>query len=242
MISAWIGFLGSVIGGLIGGLFTFFGVKLTIKNENERKEREEVEKAKINRPRLEIMDFSDIKKANELMEDDYSDLDALALPIDGYNVNGPRAEFYYDNKALDLNNLIYIEYVLKNTGYTEIENVIVATNMPKDTAVMPLNERDFHIKEKLLCYDSYARKRYIKPGDIIKVRIYHLESKMNMGTILGGASIALWLEDVNRRFWKQDISTIKADIENSQLSSYKTFINYVHIPSAIECFKNPYMW
>lgn len=37
----WLGFAGSVIGGIIGGLFTFLGVKLTIKHDDEKKKMEE---------------------------------------------------------------------------------------------------------------------------------------------------------------------------------------------------------
>ena len=37
----WLSFAGSIIGGLIGGLFTFVGVKLTIRHEDQKKFEEE---------------------------------------------------------------------------------------------------------------------------------------------------------------------------------------------------------
>ena len=33
----WLAFAGSILGGLIGGLFTFIGVSLTIKHEDKKK-------------------------------------------------------------------------------------------------------------------------------------------------------------------------------------------------------------
>lgn len=38
--------ISSILGGLIGGLFTYLGVKLTIKNENNLKKQEVYEKNK----------------------------------------------------------------------------------------------------------------------------------------------------------------------------------------------------
>ncbi len=241
MIEAWIGFFGSIIGGIVGGLFTYFGVRLTIRNDNIKREKESKIAAIEKRPRLEIVKFSDWQKAGE-EDKDPSDIDAIILPIERYDVSGPRAEFYYDEAALDINNLVYFEYELKNIGQTEIENVILASNMPKDTCVIALSERELHIKEKFLNYDVYSKKTYIKPGEMVKIRIYHLERKIAVGTILGGSIVSIWLEDVNGRFWKQDLASTKERIENSRLASFSEYKNYVDINSAIECFKNPYLW
>lgn len=35
----WLAFAGSILGGLIGGLFIYLGVRLTLKHEWEKKER-----------------------------------------------------------------------------------------------------------------------------------------------------------------------------------------------------------
>lgn len=42
----WLSFFGSIIGGLIGGLFTYFGVVLTIKQQEKNRKLEEEEKIK----------------------------------------------------------------------------------------------------------------------------------------------------------------------------------------------------
>ena len=38
----WLGFLGSIISGIIGGLFTFLGVKVTIKNDDKETIQDEL--------------------------------------------------------------------------------------------------------------------------------------------------------------------------------------------------------
>ena len=41
----WLAFAGSILGGLIGGLFTYFGVRLTLKHEKEKEKKEVLIKA-----------------------------------------------------------------------------------------------------------------------------------------------------------------------------------------------------
>ena len=56
--------IASIIGGLIGGLFTFLGVLITIlyqrakdKNEEQRLKEEKLKEEFISRPRLEIVKY-----------------------------------------------------------------------------------------------------------------------------------------------------------------------------------------
>ena len=49
--------LASVLGGLVGGLFTFLGVVMTIRYEERKRSSEKEEYISLNCPRLEIVDF-----------------------------------------------------------------------------------------------------------------------------------------------------------------------------------------
>lgn len=53
----WLAFAGSILGGLIGGLFTYFGVRLTLKHEMEKEKKKQILKADAEKPRLEIVKF-----------------------------------------------------------------------------------------------------------------------------------------------------------------------------------------
>ena len=60
----WISFLGSILGGLIGGIFTFLGVKLTLKHDKEKEHKEILLKANENKPRLEVVKYYDFNAEN----------------------------------------------------------------------------------------------------------------------------------------------------------------------------------
>ena len=166
----WLGFAGSVLGGILSGVFTFIGVKATIKHENKKKEREKLEKAKENRPRLFIKQFFDFATTNN-NETTNADGNVLLLKIKKFSLDGSRARFDYNDKALDDKNLEYVEYKLQNTGETEIDDIYITTNLPKDVSVFEMDNKDFFIKEHLLNYDARLNIRFLKAKKEFTLRI-----------------------------------------------------------------------
>ena len=57
----WLAFFGSILGGLIGGLCTFLGVRLTLKHEREKEFKEIQRKAVEDKPRLEVIKYLDFE-------------------------------------------------------------------------------------------------------------------------------------------------------------------------------------
>ena len=91
----WLAFAGSVLGGLIGGLFTFFGVKLTLKHEKEKEEKEALIKAEENKPRLEVIKYSDFN-ATANKKSVNNDCNVLLLNIEKFEDDNGRARFFYN--------------------------------------------------------------------------------------------------------------------------------------------------
>ncbi|ENY69740.1 hypothetical protein PIGBHMHK_00261 [Mycoplasmopsis arginini] len=60
----------------------------------------------------------------------------------------------------------------------------------------------------------------------------------NFGTTI----LTVWLNDVNRRFWSQLLASPSSQIEISHYRKYSEFREDINIDTAIECFKNPYLW
>ena len=102
----WLGFAGSILGGIIGGLFTYLGVKLTINHDNKKKQQEELKKAIDERPRLEVVDFKEVGKHRSLK----SDFDVICLNIQSVNKAANRLEFNYDETVSDIVNALKGSY------------------------------------------------------------------------------------------------------------------------------------
>lgn len=236
----WLAFIGSILGGLIGGLFTYFGVKLTLKHEREKEKQEQLMKADAEKPRLEIIKYLDFDATKNIKEKN-NDCNVLMLNIMKFVNDYGRARFYYDEKALNNENLIFIEYELKNTGLTEISNICITSNLPKNLSLIELERKEFYIVENLLNYDVWSNKRYIKPGQTFKLRIYYIKEQIIISN-LGNPVITIWLNDVNRRYWSQLLATPSNQIEISRFRKYSEFRENINIDKAIECFKNPYLW
>lgn len=235
----WLAFAGSILGGLIGGLFTFVGVKLTLKHEKEKEQKEFLIKAEENKPRLEVIKYSDFN-ATANKKSVNNDCNVLLLNIEKFEDDNGRLRFFYNKDALDNSKLVYVEYEFKNTGLTEIEDVCITSNLPKNMAAIELERKDFYINEKLLNYEVWSNKRYIKPGISIKVRIYYVKDQIMTGSI--SYPLTIWLRDINGRYWEQNFGSPSNDVEMSRLSSRKKLKEQTNIDIAIECFKKPYLW
>ena len=236
----WLAFAGSILGGLIGGLFTFIGVCLTIKHEDRQKKLDELKKADENKPRLEIIgavDFDlDAKNVSKL----HADINALVLKIKSFKEEDGQAMFEYDYSS-DEKKFHCFEFIMKNTGLTEIEDICLTSNLPKDTGLMNYYSSEMYLSNKLLSYDVWSDKRYLKPGSSLKVRIIFPKDKIIVSN-LGSAIISIWLKDVNGMVWHQPLFVEKKETEISRLSTIDDFKNAKDIKTAIKCFKNPYMW
>lgn len=233
----WLAFVGSILGGLIGGLFAFIGVKFTLKHEDKKKAEEELKKAINSRPRLELVSFKTFEESDV---DSGADLNALILHIDNVENDSYGTSFSYDNKALSLKNLVCIEYTFRNTGLTEIGDVVVVSCLPKDTAILELNEREFYINKKCLNYTAWSKKRFIKNNELIKIKIYYIKEKVITGLI--GCPCAIYMRDINGRYWHQPLFAPTSETDNSTIRSFKDFKDATDIDTAIKCFRGELPW
>ena len=232
-----LGFLGSIIGGIIGGLFTFLGVRYTIKHENKKARKEELKEAYENRPRLEIKKYRSFKEAKNdgnLSED----CNVLVLKMYNPQIIDNKLNVQYDNKALDIDNLVFEEYEFKNVGLTEIASICVASTAHRNISIIDLDRRNTFFSSNFINYDVWCEKRYIKPGKVVKIRFYYVKDDESNYT----KNVLIWLHDINGRYWTQSIEATSNIIENSILKDSKVFRDSIDVDKAEECFKNPYLW
>lgn len=236
----WLGFVGSIFGGLIGGLFTFIGVKMTIKHEKEKEIREQLQKAELEKPRLEIVSFNDFEATKDDKETN-NDCNVLILKITDYKIENDLVRIIYNEDALDREKLVYVEYEFMNTGHTEIIDISVANNYHRNYSIVELERKDFYINNRLLNYGVWSNKRYIKPGQTCKIRIYYVDEEV-ICSELGMPILTIWLRDVNERYWSQSLLCPYNQIEISHNRKFSDFRKNIDVDTAIECFKKPYLW
>ncbi|MCR5692946.1 MAG: hypothetical protein K6G74_03125 [Bacilli bacterium] len=213
----WLAFAGSVLGGLISGLFTFIGVRLSISHDEYKKQRERIEKAKNEKPRLEIVSLKTVDEASET-EVPNNDCNVLALDIEKFRVEEGRSCFYYNEAALEIKNLTFAEYELINNGSTEIEDICVTSNIPDFMSLIEFERKDFYIKERFLNYGVWSNKRYIKPKDTFTLRVYYIKGEIPT-TTFGCPELVIWLRDVNDFVWSQTLDAPTKDIEKPIMRS-----------------------
>ena len=236
----WLAFAGSILGGLIGGLFTYFGVRLTLKHEMEKEKKEQILKADAEKPRLEIVKFLNFEETKHNRNVN-NDCNVLMLDIKKFADDNGRARFFYDEQALKDENLQFVEYELKNTGLTEIADICITGNLPRNLSLIELERKETYITENFLNYEVWSNKRYIKPGQSLKLRIYYIKDQVIVSN-LGTPIITIWLNDVNGRYWSQLLASPNNQIEISRYRKYSEFRENINIDTAIECFRNPYLW
>ena len=237
--------IASVLGGLVGGLFTFLGVWMTIHHENKKTRQEERKRQKEkeeqlfeNRPRLEIMGY---KKLGKYSQQRKVDACVLLCSIKEYKNEG-RAMFFYDESVITPGNWVCVEYTLRNTGHTEIDHIYFSTNLPKNTALFNvLNE------ENVMCHDNHFLnysvifEKAIKPQQTVSIKVCYISGKIVVSNI-GGAPITIWMIDENKNWWSQPLFAPDNKIYNSSRSSHKEWKDYTDEAKAIECFENPMLW
>lgn len=236
--------LASILGGLVGGLFTFLGVLITIayerrkdvKEERRRLKDKEEEQIKA-RPRLEIQEYSyfDEKRISDI------DLEVVMASIKDFKDIG-RACFKYNPDIINKGKWVSVDYVLKNIGATEIDHLYLITNLPKNTSLFNASNNEYisDYKNEFLNY-SVILEKTIKPQQTVKIRISYVTDEVIVSN-LGSAPISIWLMDINKNVWSQALFAPQNKIYNSEKRDYKTFREYSDITTAIECFRNPMMW
>jgi len=236
----WLSFFGSVLGGLIGGIFTFLGVKLTIKHEKNSQEKEMLKNTFEKKPRLEILSVRHYETNMGYISRSHIDIKALFLVIKEVTLND-RPSVYYDEAALKEENLVFFEFEMKNTGLTEIEDICITSNNPQRVAVFNKEKREFYINKHRLNYDLWEHNICIKPGQSLILRTYFLKNNEDF-PYKGAATASIWLKDVNGDFWVQPLFIREGDIYNSKPTTYKKLCESTDVDSAIKCFRDPMLW
>ena len=227
----------AIIGALIGGYFTLLAEKKKQKHEDLKDRKAELQKEYELRPRLELKKYKDLEHGKV---DSKSDFECLLVNIKAIKRDGESLFFIYDDKAHDLKNLCCVEYQFINTGKTEIDSICIISNQPKTTSIFGLYERELFIKNGLPCYNVWAKKRFIKPGETISIKVCYIKEQIMLSPISSVA--AIYMEDINGNLWHQPLFCPTDEMDNSTRASRKDFNSYKDVRAVIDRFKDPSLW
>lgn len=230
--------IASILGGLVGGLFTFLGVKMTIKYEERKDQREKEEKIKADCPRLEIVDY---KGEHIYDKEEPSNITMILSKIDKYDVK-VTPSFYYDKRITEPSEWISVNYTLKNIGGTEIVHLYFTSNLVRSISIFNISNEDniYSYNNKLLNYSVFLDKS-IKPQETINIKICYVTDRI-IESSLNSAVVSIWLIDTNNHWWEQPLFAPYNRIYNSNRSSHQKWKESTDIITAIKCFANPSLW
>lgn len=224
--------LASILGGLIGGLFTFLGVYLTIKEQQKR------DKIVLNsfifatRPELEITNKTEL---HDYIGVEDSNISIVYCFFD-YNKEGK--EFNYNEKYLESNNWKCIEYTFKNTGRTKIKHFSIATNYVKKTSISNSVNINSLVSSKYINY----RQTYdisLSENSDIKIQFCFLKNKIPDSI---KAPISFWLVDVNNNYWIQDLFLPNSILHTSTKTTYEKMKAVTDEEKGFLYFQHPKEW
>ena len=234
--------LSSCIGGFIGGLFTFLGVKITIHNSNkihkeemDLKEKENLEKQKkIN------------QKINNKIITNRPELEIIEQKIDNIENNTKVYVLPYSDKATLTDNNIYFDYnreellkksnwkhfniTFKNVGKTEIVRAFIQLPYKSGLnmySIYDLNSINFNNHYS----DSSRLNCNFSTDEYFKLTIYYPKNL----NILQKLDFNIYFADKNENYWLQEF--LKSSYTQSSfyiskleyIENYKSNINETFI-------------
>ncbi len=230
--------ISAFISGLIGGLFTFLGVRHTIKNENKRfmieREKWEKERKERERDRQEAK-WQENKKQNEIViknrpqvrivEETDNIVDILKiklLPYMNVKLNSisegdPNSiSFNYPDKIYSDDYWEKYEFVIKNIGKTKIDTGFLM--IPYQSNV---NMYWYDLKALFnFCNGQYYSEKELighslKEGDSLKVIVFYPKTCPQFKEI----PFTLYMWDKTGNYWKQEAVNFPGDHSDSEIIS-----------------------
>lgn len=232
--------IAAIAGGLIGGLFTFFSVKITLSYQKKHDkevfsfQNQTIKMTAIeNRPRLKISKFEDLSVFNN----EFLDINAIIAVIKEYDYSSRK--FLYDENLKNKNTWKSICYFLTNDGISEIDGLALSTNLTKQTSLFEFfPESDFSCAHAINCATVYNKP--LQRGETISIKLCFVNEPIH--TSHETPLIEIWLKDKKGFWWKQGLYVPKNEISDSYESSYEEYSSMTNERNIIQCFRNSSLW
>ena len=153
--------------------------------------------------------------------------------------NKTDVEFYYSKDILDKKKYNHLKYYLKNIGNADINQLDICATAQKNTMLCQVDDIKFLAENKLVNY-SYLFDRKIMKGKAIMIDIAYLPDSKICNTF--SSELALIFRDSYGNLYEQPFFLQQENLYEPRSITYKEYNIYTKPDTAIECFKNPWLW
>ena len=222
---------------LITLIVTIIYQVLMTKNDRRYKEKQESKKER----KKQFENKAEFIIDNN-MEDDGT-IPHIQLFMTDFNAkvinNKTDVEFYYSKDVLNKKKYSHLKFYLKNIGNADINQLDICTTAQKNTMLCQVDDIKFLAENKLVNY-SYLFDRKIMKEKAIMIDIAYLPDSKICNTF--SSELALIFRDSYGNFYEQPFFLQQENLYEPRSITYKEYNIYTKADTAIECFKNPWMW
>lgn len=210
-----------------------------IMTKSDRKYNEKQENKKNRRKEFE-------NKAEFIIDNNMEDdgtipqIEIFMTDFDAKVINNKTdVEFYYSKDILNKKKYNHLKFYLKNIGNADINQLDICATAQKNTMLCQIDEIKFLAENKLVNY-SYLFDRKIMKGKAIMIDIAYLPDSKICNTF--SSELALIFRDSYGNLYEQPFFLQQENLYEPRSITYMEYNIYTKPDTAIECFKNPWMW
>ena len=148
-------------------------------------------------------------------------------------------EFYYSKDILNKKKYNHLKFYLKNIGNADINQLDICATAQKNTMLCQTDDIKFLAENKLVNY-SYLFDRKIMKGKAIMIDIAYLPDSKICNTF--SSELALIFRDSYGNLYEQPFFLQQKNLYEPRSITHKEYNIYTKPDTAIECFKNPWLW
>ena len=148
-------------------------------------------------------------------------------------------EFHYSKNALKKDKYKHLKFYIKNIGNADINQLDICAIAQKNTMLCDIESIKYIVDSKFVNY-SYCYDRKILKNDVILIDIAYLEDSKICNTF--SSELALLFRDSYGNLYEQPFFIHQKNLYEPYTISNKDYRLYTLSDTAIECFKNPWMW
>ena len=222
---------------LITLIVTFIYQVLMTKNDRRYKEKQESKKER----KKQFENKAEFIIDNN-MEDDGT-IPHIQLFMTDFNAkvinNKTDVEFHYSKDVLNKKKYSHLKFYLKNIGNADINQLDICATAQKNTMLCQVDDIKVFTENKLVNY-SYLFDRKIMKEKAVMIDIAYLPDSKICNTFSN--ELVLIFRDSYGNLYEQPFFLQQKNLYEPRSITHKEYNIYTKPDTAIECFKNPWLW